>query len=79
MLIQRNLQNEKQTSSFYSIEFSKLSQISQLPSTWLQPYFRVLLGSKWFDSSQPESGVFSRILQFESTRVDSNQPGLEAV
>ena len=52
---------------------------NELPSTRLQPYFRVVLGSKRIDSNQPESGVFTRKLQFESIRVDSNQPGLEAV
>ena len=45
----------------------------------LQPYFRVVLGSKRVDLNQPESGVFTRKLQFELIRVDSNQPGLEAV
>ena len=58
--IQRNLQNEKRTSCFYSIKFAKLLQIHQLPSTRLQPYFRVVCGSKRVDSNQPESGVFSR-------------------
>ena len=74
--MQRNLQNEKRTSTFYSIEFSKWLKINQLPSIRLQPYFRVMLGSKQVDSNQPESGVFTRKLQFELIRVDSNQPGL---
>ena len=46
--------------------------MNQLPSTRLQPYLRVVLG-------QPESGVFTRKLQFELVRVDLNQPRLEAV
>ena len=37
----------------------------------LQTYFRVVLGLKLVDSNQPESGVFSHKLQFQSIRVDS--------
>ena len=68
MQIQRNLQNEKQTSSFYTIKFSKLSQINQLPSTLSSG---VGINSK--------SRAFTRKLEFKSIWVDSNQPGWETV
>ena len=41
----------------------------------LQPYFRVVFGSKRVDSNQPESGVFTRKLQFESIRLIRINPG----
>ena len=72
--IQRNLQNEKRV-VFILTNFQNYRKLTNS----LQPYFRVVLGLKRVDSNQPESGVFSLKLQFQSIWVDPNQPGLEAV
>ena len=74
-----NIQNEKLTSSFYSIEFSKLSRLANSLQPDFYPTFK-WLGSKRVDSNQPKSGVFPRKLQlFDLTLVDSNQPDLDAL
>ena len=56
---------------FILSNFPNDRKINQLPSTRLQPYVRVVLGSNRVDLNQPESGVFTHKLQFESTRVIS--------
>ena len=65
----------KRTSSYYSIKFSKLSQIKQLTSSLLLS--GVGMKECWFESMQIRS-IHTQIT-IRIKRVDSNQPGFEAV